>query len=184
MVLNNETATVNVGQEVPIATSQTVSSDITVQDVQTIQYRDTGIILTVTPRINDDGNIIMDIEQQVSVLSEETVSGIDSPLFKKRQLKTKLAVKDGQPILMGGLIDSITQKTKSGVPGLKDVPLLGWLFKYESEETVKNELLILITPYVIDSEDVFAQYIREFDKTMTELRKELTTISKRRPDTQ
>jgi len=160
MVLNNETATVNVGQEV---------------------HRDTGIILTVTPRINDDGNIIMDIEQQVSVLSEDTVSGIDSPLFKKRQLKTKLAVKDGQPILMGGLIDSVTQKTESGVPGLKEVPLLGWLFKYESEKTVKNELLILITPYVIDSEDVFAQYIREFDKTMTELRKELTTISKRKP---
>jgi len=181
MVLNNETATVNVGQEVPIATSQTVNSDLNVQDVQTIQYRDTGIILTVTPRINDDGNIIMDIEQQVSVLSEDTVSGIDSPLFKKRQLKTKLAVKDGQPILMGGLIDSVTQKTESGVPGLKEVPLLGWLFKYESEKTVKNELLILITPYVIDSEDVFAQYIREFDKTMTELRKELTTISKRKP---
>jgi general secretion pathway protein D len=182
MVLNNETATVNVGQEVPIATSQTVSSDITVQDVQTIQYRDTGIILNVTPRINDDGIIIMDIEQQVSALSEETVEGIDSPLFRNRQLKTKLAVKDGQPILMGGLIDSNTQKTESGVPGLKDVPLIGWLFKYESEKTVKQELLILITPYVIDSEDVFAQYIREFDKTMTEIRKELTTISKRRPD--
>jgi general secretion pathway protein D len=182
MVLNNETATVNVGQEVPIATSQTVSSDITVQDVQTIQYRDTGIILTVTPRINDDGIIIMEIEQQVSAISDETVSGIDSPLFRNRQLKTKLAVKDGQPILMGGLIDSETTKTESGVPGLKDVPLLGWLFKYESEKTVKQELLILITPYVIDSEDVFAQYIREFDKTMTELRKELTSISKIRPD--
>ena len=182
MVLNNETATVNVGQEVPIATSQTVSSDITVLDVQTIQYRDTGIILTVTPRINADGIIIMEIEQQVSALSEETVEGIDSPVFRNRQLKTKLAVKDGQPILMGGLIDSATQKTESGVPGLKDVPLLGWLFKYESEKTVKQELLILITPYVIASEDVFAQYIREFDKTMTELRKELTTISKRRPD--
>jgi general secretion pathway protein D len=159
-----------------------VSSDITVQDVQTIQYRDTGIILTVTPRINDDGIIIMEIEQQVSAISDETVSGIDSPLFRNRQLKTKLAVKDGQPILMGGLIDSETTKTESGVPGLKDVPLLGWLFKYESEKTVKQELLILITPYVIDSEDVFAQYIREFDKTMTELRKELTSISKIRPD--
>jgi general secretion pathway protein D len=177
MVLNNETANVNIGQEVPIVTTQTLNDVSGGNDTRTIQYRDTGIILTVTPRINYDGIIILEVEQQVSGVSTDTVSGIDSPVIRKREMKTKVAVKDGQPILMGGLITTEVEKSQSGVPLLKDIPLAGWLFKYESDSTIKRELMVMITPYVIESEDVLDQYIREFNSKMAQLRKELQAIT-------
>jgi general secretion pathway protein D len=184
MVLNNETASVNVGQEVPIVTSQTLNDSTTTADTRTVQYRDTGIILTVTPRINYDGIIILEVEQQVSGISTDTVQGIDSPVIRKRELKTKLAVKDGQPILMGGLITTDVSSNQTGVPVFKDIPGLGWLFKYETESTTKRELLVMITPYVIESEDVLDQYIREFNKKMDKLRQELNAIATKRQSLQ
>jgi general secretion pathway protein D len=106
MVLNNETATVNVGEQVPIITSQVgdISAQTTVN--QTIQYKDTGVILKVTPKINYDGIIILDINQQVSSASSNTLSGTESPVISNRELATKLAVRDGQTIFMGGLISN------------------------------------------------------------------------------
>jgi general secretion pathway protein D len=181
LVLNNETASINVGQEVPIITSQTISPDTTISDVQNIQYRDTGIILTVTPRINYDGIIILEVEQQVSSVEQTaTTVGINSPTINNRTLKTKLAVKDGQPILMGGLISTQKDNIENGIPGFKDIPGLGWLFKYESEATTKRELLLMITPYVIESENVLDQYIREFNKKMGTLREELSSVAKKK----
>ncbi len=174
MVLNNETATVNVGQEVPIVTSESINDTSGGTDTRTVQYRNTGIILTVTPRINYNGIILLDIDQQVSeALTENKTSGIDSPIITNRQLKTKLAVKDGQSILMGGLIDNKVEGGESGVPLVKDIPLLGWLFKYETYSHKRTELLIMITPYVIESEDVLDQYIREFQKKTGDLRDQL-----------
>ena len=137
MVLNNESATVNVGDQVPIVTSQT--GDISTSNLnQSIQYKDTGVILKVTPRINYDGIIIMEVNQQVSSVSEDTVSGISSPIISTRELETKLAVKDGQTIFMGGLISNDTIYVDYGVPILKDIPILGWLFKYQREKKAES----------------------------------------------
>jgi len=172
MVLNNETALVNVGEQVPFVTNQT--GDIASSNLnQSIEYKDTGVILKVTPRINYDGIIIMEINQQVSSVSEETVQGISSPIIKNRELDTKLAIKDGQTVFMGGLISNITNSIDSGVPWLKDIPLLGWLFKYQKEVEDKKELLVMITPYVIETEDVLDQYARNFGAKMDELRNKL-----------
>ncbi|MBU0482368.1 MAG: type II secretion system secretin GspD [Proteobacteria bacterium] len=172
MVLNNETATVNVGQQVPIVTSQT--GDINSSNLnQTIQYKDTGVILDVTPKINYDGIIILDINQQVSSASTNTLSGTESPIISNRELKTKLAVRDGQTIFMGGLIENNVNLVDSGVPFLKDIPILGWFFKYQKEVKDKTELLVMITPYVIETEDVLAQYAANFEKKMIDLRKKL-----------
>jgi len=175
MVLNNESAVVNVGQEVPVVTTQTERT-ATEQPIfdKTIQYRDTGIILEVTPKINANGVIILDVSQEVSTAdTAANVSGINSPVINKRELKTKLAVKDGQSILMGGLIQQQQDNGENGVPLLKDVPVLGNLFKFQSQRNDKTELLVMITPYVIDSENVLDQYIAEFKKKMAELRNEL-----------
>jgi len=177
MVLNNETATVNVGQQVPIVTSQTgdinatTSTSTTVN--QTVQYKDTGVILKVTPKINYDGIIILDINQQVSSAAENTLGGTQSPVISNRELSTKLAVRDGQTIFMGGLISNNVNNVESGVPLLKDIPLLGWLFKYQQEKKDKTELLVMITPYVIESEDVLGQYAKSFNEKMNDLRKRL-----------
>jgi len=172
MVLNNETATVNVGEQVPIITSQT--GDINSSNLnQTIQYKDTGVILKVTPKINYDGIIILDINQQVSSAGTNTLSGTESPVISNRELNTKLAVRDGQTIFMGGLIENNVTINDSGVPILKDIPLLGWLFKYQSEAKEKTELLVMITPYVIETEDVLAQYTKSFEAQMNDLRNKL-----------
>jgi general secretion pathway protein D len=172
MVLNNETATVNVGQQVPIVTSQT--GDISSSNLnQTIQYKDTGVILKVTPKINYDGIIILDINQQVSSAGTETLGGKDSLVISNRELNTKLAVRDGQAVFMGGLISNNVNLIDSGVPLLKDIPLLGWFFKYQKEEKKKTELLVLITPYVIESEDVLSQYVVSFNAKMQEFRDKL-----------
>jgi len=174
LVLNNEEASVNVGDQVPIVTTQTerTSTDDPIYD-KTVQYKDTGTILKVTPRINYDGVIILDINQQVSQATDKRYSDINSPTISTRELKTKLAVKDGQSIMMGGLISKNTTDNESKVPILGDIPLLGWLFKYQKQATAKTELLVMITPYVIESDDVLAQYVKKFQEKMGGLRREI-----------
>jgi general secretion pathway protein D len=175
LVLNNEAASINVGDQVPIITSEVVPSGTEGTTLtRSIQYRDTGVILNVTPRINYKGIIILEIDQQVSNARPGVPAvGVDSPVISTRQLRTKLAVKDGQSIMMGGMIRKDTNIVDSGVPLLKDVPGLGWLFKSQTENTTRTELLVMITPYVIESEDVLQQYFTNFQKKVTELRKEL-----------
>jgi general secretion pathway protein D len=172
LVLNNETATVNVGDQVPIVTNESGSS--TAGDLnRTIQYKDTGIILNVTPRINYDGIILIDIDQQVSNVNEQLQTDVSSPTISTKQVKTKLAVKDGQSILIGGLISRDKTDNETGVPVLKDVPLFGNLFKYQEKKDTKKELLITITPYVIENENVLDQYIREFKGRVGDLKKDV-----------
>lgn len=173
MVLNNETATVNVGDQVPIATSESISDDTSVNEVRTVQYKDTGVILSVTPRINHNGIILLDIEQEVS---EASGTGIETTI-SNRKIKTKLAVKDGQAILMGGMIKKTDNATENGIPYLKDVPVLGWFFKHKTKTVIKTELLVMITPYVVASEDVLDQYIRSFKEQVGNIRKELKSAN-------
>ncbi len=177
LVLNNETATVNVGEEVPIVTTITENEypggSNTPQVDKTVQYKNTGVILEVTPQINYNGIIILDIKQTVSKALPIPEKGVQSNPIRTRELKTKFAVKDGQSILIGGLIGSDNTISDSGIPFLKDIPLLGYLFKYETRQIEKTELLIMLTPYVIETENVLDQYITEFAGKMDELRQEL-----------
>lgn len=168
LVLNNETASINVGRQVPIVTTETQNTAADSIDTvdKTVQYKDTGVILEVTPQINYNGIILLDIQQNVSDALNNTSSGIDSPEISQRELKTKLAVKDGQSILMGGLIDQTDTETSSGIPFLMDLPGIGYLFKHQRDNQEKTELLIMITPYVIETEAVLDQYIGEFEKKM------------------
>ncbi len=181
LVLNNESATVNVGKQVPVVTSQitdinnsaVTSSTLTTAANQTVQYKDTGVILNVTPRINSEGIILLDIDQQVSSVDSAVTGGVNSPTISTKEVKTKLAVKDGQSILIGGMISKNGSDTDSGVPILKDIPGLGWLFKQKSRQNSKTELLLTVTPYVIESEDVLDQYIQGFKEKVDGLRHDL-----------
>jgi general secretion pathway protein D len=176
LVLNNEKASVNVGKQVPIVTTETQNLSVAATTPavdKTVQYKDTGVILEVTPQINYNGIILLEVSQTVSKAEENTFSDISSPVISKRELQTKLAVKNGQSILMGGLIDRNTSTIQSGVPFLMDIPILGNLFKYQKDYEDKTELIVLITPYVIESEDVLDQYARDFEEKMKQLRPEL-----------
>ncbi|MBU2459476.1 MAG: type II secretion system secretin GspD [Nanoarchaeota archaeon] len=173
LVLNNEEAFVNVGDQVPIVTSESVPLTSTDLRTSTIQYKDTGTILKVRPKINYDGMVLLDIDQQVSNAVENNKGGTTSPIISTRQIKTKLAVKNGQSIMMGGLIKKGNTNIQNKVPLLGDIPLLGWAFKYESQDNARTELLVMITPYVIESDDVLAQYIKKFEEKMQGLRQGL-----------
>ncbi len=152
MVLDNKTATITVGDQVPIRTSETVSQSTSGNApviTSTIQFRDTGVSLEVTPRVNNSGKVIMDIHQEVSSVNRTTTSSIDSPTINKREIKTSVAVPSGDTIVLGGLIQDDNQNSNSGLPGLKDVPLFSWLFGKESKSSSRTELLVLITPTAI-----------------------------------
>lgn len=150
MVLDNQEAHLQIGDEVPIATQQVRdTSDPDAPIVNTISFRDTGIILSVKPRVSTSGQVILDIEQEVSSVSTTTTSGIDSPTISQRRIETSVVVSNGQTIALGGLIEESKNRTNSKVPGAGDVPLLGALFRNRSDTVGKTELLVLITPQVI-----------------------------------
>ncbi len=155
LAFDNHEARIDIGEEVPIVTSEyrtTESGSTATTTDKTIQYRDTGVILTVTPHINENGMVRMDITQEVSEVSEKTVEGVNSPLFNKRIAATTLAVKDEQTIVIGGIIKQLSSKGNFGVPYLTRVPWLKYLFGYEGKIFQSTELMIFITPHVIKSE--------------------------------
>ena len=149
-VLDNKEALLQIGDEVPIATQQVQdTTNASAPVVNTISFRNTGIILRVKPRVSSSGRVILDIEQEVSSVSNTTTSGIDSPTISQRKIETSVVVQSGRTIVLGGLIEESRNKTNSRVPIAGDVPLLGALFRNRKDEAQKTELLILITPKVI-----------------------------------
>jgi general secretion pathway protein D len=154
MVMNNRTASLLVGDQVPIATQQSVGTTTTGAPViNSIEYRDTGVILKVTPHVNEAGQVRMDIDQEVSDVTKTTSSDISSPTIEQRKFTSSLSVRNGETIVLGGIIKDQREHDNSGVPILKDVPLLGNLFKTIDDSITRRELIVLITPHVARSDD-------------------------------
>jgi general secretion pathway protein D len=156
MVKSGESASINVGTEVPIVTSQstdptTVRSGTT-GVLQQIQYRRTGIILHVKPTVHAGNRIDLEVNQEVSNADTNTISNISSPVISNRSVETKLSLSDGGSVLLGGLISSSTNRGNTGVPILKDLPLIGSLFRSDSQIYSRTELMIVIVPYVINTD--------------------------------
>lgn len=150
LVLDNQEAKLQIGDQVPVATQQVRdTAAVNAPVVNTISFRDTGIILRVKPRVSSSGQVILEIEQEVSSVSNTTTSGIDSPTIAQRRIETSVIVSDGQTIALGGLIQESNNRTNTQVPGAGDVPVLGALFRNRSDRIAKTELLILITPRVV-----------------------------------
>ena len=155
LVLNNQTATLQVGDQVPIETAQAVA---TIGDnspiVNSIQYEDTGVILKVTPRVNRGGVVMMDISQEVSGVDASaaaSTAGINSPTIQQRKIDSSIAIQDGETIALGGLITDSKTLSGSGIPFLQDVPVLGNLFRTTTNNHDRTELIVLITPHVVDN---------------------------------
>ena len=152
MVLNNQTAFLQVGDQVPVLTRSAQSIiDPDSPIVNTVEFKDTGVILQVTPRVNAGGLVIIDIEQEVSSVVLTTTSGIDSPTIQRRRIASTIAVNGGETIALGGLIQESIQTSDTGIPYLSRIPILGNLFKSSRDTEVRTELLILITPRVVSN---------------------------------
>lgn len=170
MVLNNQPATLQVGDQVPIVTQQAQSVAAPgAPIVNTVELRDTGVILNVTPRVNDSGTIILDISQEVSDVTETTTSGINSPTIQQRRITSTVATRSGQLVALGGLIRESTTRRRSGVPGLSQIPIIGGLFGSQGTSGGRTELIILLTPTVIrapqDAAGVARAVIEGLDRT-------------------
>ena len=173
LAADNTEASINVGEEVPIVTSEYTPTTLQTNESysRSIEYRDTGILLTVTPRINDKGLVAMEVNQEVSDLSEKRIEGINSPIIRKREAQTSLVVQDGRTIVIGGLIREKTDETQEGLPILSKIPYLGLLFGYQKNAVTKIELLIMITPHVIKSFEEAEMVTREFSEKVKSLEK-------------
>ena len=152
---NNQPASINVGQSVPFITDSTYTE--TGQTVNTIEYDDIGIMLDVTPYINPDGLVIMDIEPEISTISDDTIQlteNVNATIFTKRSSSSKVAVRNGQTIVIGGLMQDTESEIVDKVPILGDIPILGLLFQRKVTSKDKTELLIFLTPQVANTTDI------------------------------
>jgi len=177
MVLKNHTATLQVGDQVPVATQSAVSiTNPGAPIVNTVQFKDTGVILTITPRINNSGMVLLDVTQEVSDVVPTTTSGIDSPTIRQRKISTTVTVSSGEMIALGGLIRNNRSKNKSGVPLLKDIPLFGAAFSSTDNIESRTELLVFMTPHIVrnmQEADDITEYLRHSLKNADNLRDKL-----------
>jgi general secretion pathway protein D len=179
MVLNNQEATIKVGDQVPILTGQygnftgTGTTPITGNPVyssfNSVQYRDTGVLLTVRPRVNSGGLVIMDLEQAVDDVKTQTSGEINSPTITQRQIKSSVAVANGETLVLGGLIKDQTTNNRSGIPLLHDLPVIGDLFGQTTKNLNRTELVVLLTPRVLESRARARDITNEFRRKLTGL---------------
>jgi len=174
MVLNNQEAKINVGDQVPIQTGTLGSvvgsggtTGATTAIQSSIQYKDTGVTLEVTPRVNANGMVIMEIKQTVSS-AVKTETGVNtSPTIQKKEIESSVAVQDSETIVLGGLIDNNNSNAIGGIPWLNELPWIGPLFGNTDRENIKNELVVLITPRVVKSKQDSRLISDEFKRKLT-----------------
>lgn len=166
MVADNQTAKIQVGDSVPVAGPQSVGAAGVV--VSSVQYLDTGVILSVTPHINAGGLVNMDINQEVSLALNTGSSTLNSPTINKRTTKTVVTVQSGETTVLGGLISENSAAGTSGLPFLSTIPILGGLFGTQSRNNTKTELIVLITPRVANTVGQAKAVSDEFRKKLRE----------------
>jgi general secretion pathway protein D len=173
LATNNKEAKIDVGQEVPILKRTITDPNNTTATTSTneIEYTSTGVILTVTPHINEGGYVTLDLQQEVSEAQTNTISGIDSPIIRKRTAKTTMVVKDNQTLVVGGLILEKRDGTREGLPGLSKIPIFGYLFGSTKTQVTKTELVLLISPRVVNN-------IEEGDALTEQVKDRVLTLKK------
>lgn len=150
-VVNNMEGEIKIGSVVPVRSGSTTTQSGD-NIISSIQYRDTGIVLTITPRINNDGVVNMIITQSLSSIQE--ASGVDqNPIFDNQEITTSVVVRNNENIVLGGLIQSNNSDLSSGVPGLSRIPVLGKLFSYQQDVTERKELFIVLRPEIVNLND-------------------------------
>jgi general secretion pathway protein D len=171
VVVNNQAATLQVGDVVPVSTGSATVLTTSNTVVNTIDYRNTGIILRVSPRINVNGNVRLDVEQEISNVSPQTATSL-TPTVSERKVKSSISVANGQTVLLAGLISEQQNKTRNGIPVLDQIQGLGDAFSHQDKKNTRTELIIFIRPQIIrDSLD--AHFVAE--ELRTRLRGSINT---------
>ena len=159
-VADNQTGYMNVGQQFPFPTTSTITTGLAQQG---IDYRDIGVSLRVTPRVNPDGKVLLRVEPNVSSVQPGAVSvgGIQAFVFNQQTVQTTVLASDGETIVLGGLISKQETRQENGIPYVKDIPYVGALFRYRTHTVQRREIIIIMTPHIIRSEYDQARILAE-----------------------
>jgi general secretion pathway protein D len=184
MVLDNQTATIRVGDQIPVTTRSSQSTTNPDAPIVTeVQFRDTGTLLTVTPRINSGGQVMLEISQEVSLPgTEPAVGGGGNVSIAQRSINSSVIVQSGQSVVLGGLILETTSDSKSGVPGIMNVPLFGKLFTQESEDVFRTELIVTVSPKVIENPQAMRKVTEEIRRRMQKASEYEDSVTQAGPD--
>lgn len=170
LTTDNQEATVNVSQNVPVINGSRTDTNNNI--TTTFDRQDVGIILTVTPQINSDGRVVLDVQQEMSALSDSSIpvaDDVQAPIINKRTMTTRVVVEHGQTAVVGGLVkDSLTETVRK-IPLLGDIPVLGWLFKRTERTKSQTELLVFLTPQVVGTPAEMADLSRQIRSEMQHL---------------
>jgi general secretion pathway protein D len=148
VVVDNQPATLEVGDQVPVTTGTATVLSANNAVVNTVSYQNTGIILNVLPRVNSNGNVLLDIEQEISEVPASSAGSL-TPTISQRKVKSTISVASGQTVLLAGLISDTRNDVRSGVPILDTLPLIGGVFGNTDKSTARTELIIFIRPQII-----------------------------------
>ena len=154
-------ASISVGDDIPTIGSTTTNPLNSERETTTIEYRKTGVDLTVTPTINAQGTVIMTISQSISNVSD-TTGASDNPSFFERTLNTEVVAGNGQTVMLGGLISENKSNGASSVPFFGSLPVLGHLFRSDTSSSDKTELVILVTPKIVQNTDDWQRVKQSF----------------------
>jgi general secretion pathway protein D len=180
MTLDNEDAEINVGSNVPYITQQQQSTTSTLVGYNTYEYKDVGVILSITPHINQENFIRLKISQQVTKVTSASTS--PTPTTLKRTAKTTVVVKDNDTIVIGGLVGDSTESDTYKVPLLGDIPILGWLFKTHSTSREKTNLYVFLTPHIVRTQQDAASIYQEKRETMGEVVEGIIKLNEKKPE--
>jgi general secretion pathway protein D len=174
LATDNRPARIQVGREIPVLSSQSqsiVSADSPI--VNSVQYRNTGVILTIIPQVNSQGLVNLQVKQEVSDVGAPSFGNTNSPSFTTRDAETTAVVQDGDTLAIGGIISDTTRRDRSGIPYLMDLPVLGRLFGTTNDTSDRTELVMLITPHVVRNRDEAQQVTEGFKEKIYGVRNEL-----------
>lgn len=174
LALDNKEAKIEIADEVPVATS--ISQPQTSTDFSTsqVQFKSAGTILTVTPHINEKKQVALKLTQEVSELgSKVPIGGQEYQGFKTRKATTSAIVQDGHTLVIGGIITERAQKTRSGIPFLSKIPVLGYLFGTTTDSNVKKELILMVTPHVVANHEEADALTRDFENRVKGIKKKI-----------
>ncbi len=173
MVLDNQTAIIEVVDEVPVTTQQ--QQAVTAQDpniVNSVEFKDVGVILEVTPRVNLGGRITLELKQEVSEVNtavDQSTNPGGNPAFIKRNIESTVTVQSGETLVLGGLISENKTESNRGIPFLKDIPVLGALFSTTTDNAERQELMVLMTPRAVRDQAEARAVTEEFRHRLREL---------------
>lgn len=180
MTLDNEEAEINVGSNVPYITKQQDSTTSTLVNYNTYEYKDVGVILNITPHINEEDFVRLKISQEVT----KVTSGAEqaTPTTLKRTAKTTVVVKDGETIVIGGLVGDSTDDGTNKVPFLGEIPILGWLFKAQTVKREKTNLYVFLTPHIVRTQKEAALLYHEKRDSMGEVVEGVIKLNERKQE--